>query len=72
MSKSKYDLFIFYDKQENRIIEMCWDTSVNGVSEWWHYDGTQTWRKIGNGYISKAAKKWSLLERVPEGIWKCC
>ena len=70
MRKSKFDLFIMYDAKCDRVLEVCWDVAVNGVANWFHFDGEQAWHTTGNAYISQALKEFVLLDRIPESIWR--
>jgi hypothetical protein len=65
---SKYDLFVFEDK--GRKIVMVWDTAENGVSQWRHWDKKRVWVVKDNRHLGKVRKKWKLLTRVPECIWR--
>lgn len=66
MRKSKFDKFILYSENENKIILMHWDTSCNGIADWWHFDGERCWWETGNGYLKKALNKYKVIDRSPE------
>lgn len=67
MRKSKFDWFIFYDPKRDRIIELQWDFAVNGVPEWYVYDGNECQMHTGHGMIQRFRKRYVLLDRLPEG-----
>jgi hypothetical protein len=67
MRKSKYDTFIAYDEKKNQLIQMQWDTSYNGVSNWFHYDGKKCYYVRENGYLAKFQKQFKVIDRIPEG-----
>lgn len=70
MRKSKYDDFIFYDVKKDKILHVCWDCAWSGVSQWFHYDGKESWHEKGNDYLKKANKKYELIDRLPErSLW---
>lgn len=68
MRKTKYDLFVLYEPSKNELIEMLWDTAIDGVSQWRHYSANGIWVIKDNKYLSKALKKYTVIDRVPECI----
>ncbi len=68
MRKSKFDTFIVHCPKTKRIIKIQWDCAINGLSQWWHFDGDKCWRVKDNKYLGKIPKLFTILYRLPEGF----